>query len=89
MDELHKYFRVMQRRLDHPLRDLEDIRTYKVVAYKLVGDRGWGQQSGGGAKWMDINARFSKQVENEPICKAHRMIKDEITIQAAENTTFP
>jgi len=30
MDELHKYFRVMQRRLDHPLRDLEDIRTYKV-----------------------------------------------------------
>ena len=31
MDELHKYFRVMQRRLDHPLRDLEDIRTYKVV----------------------------------------------------------
>jgi len=38
MDELHKYFRVMQRRLDHPLRDLEDIRTYKVrVRLFLLG----------------------------------------------------
>jgi len=36
MDELHKYFRVMQRRLDHPLRDLEDIRTYKVTEKSLT-----------------------------------------------------
>jgi len=46
MDELHKYFRVMQRRLDHALHDLEDIRTYKVwwriqSAAEWLSSRGW------------------------------------------------
>jgi dynein heavy chain len=34
MDELHKYFRIMQRKLDHPLRDLDDIRAHKVGVYR-------------------------------------------------------
>ena len=30
MDELHKYFTVMQKRLNHPIDGLEDIKTIKV-----------------------------------------------------------
>ena len=33
--------------------------------------------------------RICSRGKNELICKAHKIIKDEITIQAAENTTFP
>ena len=29
MDELHKYFTIMQKRLNHPLNDLDDVRAHK------------------------------------------------------------
>ena len=31
MDELNKYFNVMQKRLNHPLDDLEDVRAHKIA----------------------------------------------------------
>lgn len=31
MDELHKYFTIMQKRLNHPLIDLDDVRAHKTA----------------------------------------------------------
>ena len=32
IDEYHKYFAVMHKRLNQPINDLEDLKTIKVVA---------------------------------------------------------